>query len=168
MRDDLIEIARIKGPRGLEGQIWLAPYGDSFEQFKSYPYLIIGLSGKPRRVLSCMQRKGKYIVRLEGITNISQVERLKGEGVFIKRQWLPPLGEDEYYWCDLIGMKVVKIDGTELGELVDIIRTGSNDVYVVDRKKQYLIPAIADVVNDISIEKRIIVVDISSLDDILE
>lgn len=168
MRDDLIEIAKVKGPRGLKGECWLTPYGDSFKQFKGYPYLIIGLTGKPRRVLSCMQRKGKYIVRLEGITDISQVEGLKGEGVFIKRQWLPPLEEDEYYWCDLIGMNVLKEDGTELGELVSIISTGSNDVYVVDREKQYLIPAVVDVVKDISIEKRTIVVDTSSLDEILE
>ncbi|MEA3223582.1 MAG: ribosome maturation factor RimM [Thermodesulfobacteriota bacterium] len=168
MRDDLIEIAKVKGPKGLKGEFLLTPYGDSFEQFKAYPYLIIGSLGKPRRVLSCMQRKGKYIVRLEGITNISQAERLKGEGVFIKRQWLPHLEEDEYYWRDLIGMKVLKEDGRELGELVNIIRTGSNDVYVVDKEKQYLIPAVVDVVKDISIEKRTIVVDTSSLDEILE
>ena len=57
---------------------------------------------------------------------------------------MPEPEDDEYYWCDLIGLQVVTADGVELGTLADIFETGSNDIYVVRKDRQeYLIPAIA-------------------------
>ena len=168
MGDDLIEIARVKGHRGLKGQIWLTPYGESFELFAQYTYLIIGPSHTCYKMLSCIQHKGRYAVELEGVEDANQAEELKGQGVYVKRQWLPPLEKDEYYWHDLIGMQVVTINGRELGTVVNIFRTGSNDVYVVDEKKQYLIPATADVIKEVSLEKKVMTIDSSSIEEILE
>jgi 16S rRNA processing protein RimM len=168
MGEDLIEIARVKGHRGLKGQIWITPYGNSFEQFVQYSHLIIGIPGKQYKVLSCMQHKDRYIVELEGIGNANLAEELKGKSVFVKRQWLPTLEKDEYYWHDLIGIRVVTVNGRELGTLVNIFCTGSNDVYVVDDKKQYFIPATADVIREVSLEKKIMVIDTSSIEEILD
>jgi 16S rRNA processing protein RimM len=70
-----------------------------------------------------------------------------------RRDQLPETDEGEYYWVDLIGLRVVTDDGAELGTLREIIETGSNDVYVVQgREKEYLIPALADVVSSIDLE----------------
>ncbi len=168
MNTDLIEIARIKGPNGLKGKMWISPYGDSFETFSAYTHLIVGNQGTPRKLISCVQRKGKYIIELEGITHIDHVETIKGETLFITRDQLGDLSDDEYYWSDLLGMHVVDTQGKVLGELVKIFSTGSNDVFVVDRDKQYYIPATTDVILEISMQKGTIVVDTSLLEGLLE
>jgi 16S rRNA processing protein RimM len=168
MKNDLIEIARIKGPHGLKGKMWVIPYGDSFEIFSGYTHLIIGNQGTPKKILSCSQRKGKYIIELEGITHIDLVDKIKDETLYVKRDQLEQLEDDEYYWNDLLGMNVVDTDGKALGELVNIFPTGSNDVFVVDKVKQFYIPVTKDVIKEISPGKRTIVVDTSLLEGLLD
>jgi 16S rRNA processing protein RimM len=77
------------------------------------------------------------------------------------------LTEGEYYWCDLIGLKVITDGGVHLGELYDIMATGSNDVYLVrSGEKEYLIPAIEDVVVEINLAAGVMTV--SPLEGLLE
>ena len=73
---------------------------------------------------------------------------------FIKvRRESIPLENGEFFFDELIGLSVITTDGTVLGEVTDIIETGSNDVYVVrGREREYLIPAIRDVVKEIDRE----------------
>lgn len=168
MEHDLIEIAKITGPKGLKGMMWITPYGDSFERFRQYSHLRIGKRGEPRKVLGLSGHKKKYLLSLEGITDIGEVEAVRGESLYISREQLEPLGEDEYYWHDLIGMTVIDTQGRELGKVVKIFSTGSNDVYVVDPVKQYYIPATTDVVREVSPEKMTIVIDETLLEDILD
>lgn len=166
--DDLVEIARIQGPHGLKGKMRITPFGDSFEQFKTYSHLIIGPEGCPVKVLSSEQKRNSYIIALEGHVSIDQVEKLKGVTLYVRREQLGEPAENEYYWRDIIGLKVLDLDGRELGEVVDIFGTGSNDVYVVDRVKQYLIPATRDVVKEISLENRTMTIDASLLEGLLD
>ncbi|HOO45251.1 MAG TPA: ribosome maturation factor RimM [Deltaproteobacteria bacterium] len=168
MNIDLVEIARIKGPNGLKGKMWITPYGDSFEAFSHYTHLIVGKQGTPRRMTWCVQKRGSYIIELEGVTSIDQAEHFKGETLYITREQLQETAEDEYYWCDLLGMSVVDIRGMIIGELVKIFPTGSNDVYVVDPVKQYYIPATAEVIKEISLARRQIVIDTSLIEDLLD
>jgi 16S rRNA processing protein RimM len=166
--DDLVEIARIHGPHGLKGKMRITPFGDSFERFQNYSHLIIGPEGIPAKVISSEQKKNAYIIELEGYDSIDQVEKLKGLTIYVKRDQLEDLEKDEYYWRDIIGLKVLDENGRELGEVVEIFATGSNDVYVVDRIKQYLIPATRDVVKEISLEKGCMVIDASLLEGLLD
>ena len=165
---DLIEIARISGPHGLKGKIKIIPFGDSFKRFLRYTHLILGKNSSPLEILSAQTRRSFYIIELAGFTHISQVESLKGETLFIKREQLEEPEEDEYYWRDLLGLKVIDTHGAVLGEIVDIFSTGSNDVYVVDKSKQYLIPATKDVIKEISLEKGCITIDASLLEGLLD
>lgn len=168
MDTDLIEIARVSSPKGLKGQMWITPYGDSIETFRLYSHLIIGKQGETRKILSCSAHKNKYLLTLEGITDISQVEDLRGEALYISRDQLEEPGPEEYYWHDLLGMTVTDMHGRVLGDLVRIFNTGSNDVYVVDEVKQYYIPATKEVIREVSMDKRIMVIDASLLEGLLD
>ena len=66
------------------------------------------------------------------------------------------LDEDEYYIADLLGMKVLLEDGSEFGTLKNVMETGANDVYIVDRMdgEEILLPAIHDCVLDVDVEKN--------------
>lgn len=165
MDADLIAIGRIKAPNGLKGKMWITPYGEELTQ---YQHLIVGPSGKPQKLLSCEKRRSGFIIALAGITDIAQAEAVKGETLYIKRAWLPAPEEDEYYWADLLGLTVVDLNGRVLGEIVNIFRTGANDVFVVDKDKQYLIPSIKAVVKEIAIEKGRVLIDSAPLEGLLD
>jgi len=164
-KKDLIVIARVKAPSGLKGKMWITPFGEGLFQYEN---LIISGSDKPVKLLSVEKRRHGFVIALEGITDISQVERIKGAELFIKRAWLPEPEEGEYYWADLIGLTVKDLSGRLLGEIVNIFRTGANDVYVVDERKQYYIPGIKTVVKEISIARGEMVIDSAPLEGLLD
>jgi len=164
-KEDLIAIARVKAPSGLKGKMWITPYGEGLFQYEN---LIINGNDKPVKLLSVEKRRHGFVIALEGITDIAQVDRVKGTDLCIRRAWLPEPEEGEYYWADLIGLNVKDLSGRHLGEIVNIFRTGANDVYVVDHNKQYYIPAIKDVVKEISIAKGEMVIDSAPLEGLLD
>jgi 16S rRNA processing protein RimM len=80
--------------------------------------------------------------------------------VMVRRESIP-LGSGEFFFDELIGLSVLTTDGTVLGEVTDIIETGSNDVYVVRGSvREYLIPAIRDVVKGIDREGGKILIEV--------
>lgn len=164
-KKDLIAIARVKAPSGLKGKMWIIPYGEGLFQYEN---LIINGNEKPVKLLSVEKRRHGLVIALEGITDISQVDQIKGADLFIRRAWLPEPEDGEYYWVDLIGLTVKDLSGRRLGEIVHIFRTGANDVYVVDEHKQYYIPAIKDVIKEISLAAGEMVIDSSPLEGLLD
>jgi 16S rRNA processing protein RimM len=77
-------------------------------------------------------------------------ERLRGAALYIDKDRLPPLEEENYYWFELIGMEVYTPDGRYLGRLESVVPTGSNDVYVVrNADRETLVPALASVVKSV-------------------
>lgn len=102
---------------------------------------------------------------LEGVTTREQAETLIGSDVFLDKNELPALEADTYYWSDVIGMAVRTVDGEYLGRVAQIIPTGANDVYVVKTPadhtvEEILLPAIATVVIDIDVERRLMRVEL--------
>ncbi len=78
---------------------------------------------------------------------------MRGKMVLVDSAELPPLDADEYYWHEILGMRVVTEDGGNVGKIVEIFPTGSNDVYVVrEGAKEALIPALKEVI--VSIDKK--------------
>jgi len=104
-------------------------------------------------------------MKLKGCNSISEAEKLKGVEIGIPEKWLWPLGVDEYYHFQIIGLDVYTDTGLHLGEVKDIFPTGSNDVYTVKKgRKEYLIPAIKEVIKEVDLQrKRIIIHPIEGL-----
>ena len=97
---------------------------------------------------------------LEGITDANLAEPLRGKNVFADEADLPPPAENEFYFRDVIGCEVVLLDGRRIGIVEEIIATGANDVFVVRGDgKEVLVPAIEDVVKEIDVEGRRVVID---------
>jgi 16S rRNA processing protein RimM len=96
------------------------------------------------------------MIKFGGIDDMNAAETLRGAEIKIDDSEALPLGEDEYYIRDLLGLRVVTDEGETLGELSDVLQTGANDVYVVKNKNdgQVLIPAIAQCVLDVDIGAR--------------
>ena len=107
------------------------------------------------------KRQGKGVIaRLQGVEDRNSAELLKGRTIAVRRKDLPALDEDEYYWSDLVGMKVRTTEGIELGSVDYLFATGANDVMVVQGDRERLVPWIrSDVIRSVDLETRIIEVD---------
>jgi 16S rRNA processing protein RimM len=97
-------------------------------EWKSYKVLDGGVHGKG------------LVAHLEGVDDRDQAELLRGAEIAVERARLEPLGEGEYYWADLIGLRVVTTQGVELGRIERLMETGANDVLVVRGERERLIP----------------------------
>ncbi len=98
--------------------------------------------------------KNLVILKFKDIDDINDVMAFKGKELWIPRSEGQALGEDEYYIADLIGMQVYLEDGSLYGRVKDVLETGANDVYVVDKESggQVLLPAIHDCVREVDVE----------------
>ena len=93
-----------------------------------------------------------YII-FYGIESINDAEKLKNKIIKIPDEFALPLDKDEYYIRDLYGLNVYDENKKFLGHITDVIQTGANDVYVIN--KNLLIPAIKECILKIDIKNKI-------------
>lgn len=100
------------------------------------------------------------LLALSGIDGRETARQLRGQFVLVREDSLAPLPEDQYYHFQLIGLAVTTTDGRELGKLVDVIITGSADVYAVQGPLgEVLIPATAEAIARIDLSTRTMTVN---------
>jgi 16S rRNA processing protein RimM len=161
-RGEPVLLGKILATHGIKGQLRVAVYSGDFATILSLGSVMLkGPDGRMEtfEVSASIVHGKKLIVSFKEYENINQVLHLVGREIYTTREQMPELSEGEFYWSDLLGLKVVTDGGESLGVVVDIIVTGSNDVYVVkDGKREYLIPALADVVLDINLDEGIMTV----------
>ena len=107
-------------------------------------------------VESCKFFKQFAILKFKEFNNINEVEQYKHCSLYVEREDAVKCEEDEYYIADLVGCTVYNEDDSELGDLIDVIQTGANDVYVVrmESGKELMIPAIKECILSVSITER--------------
>ena len=153
--EELIPVGKIIGTHGIKGQLKIRSYSGNVESLHSARTVVLkSVDGTLREFMlkSFNANSGKFIIGLQDFDDIDQAKLLMGSELCIKRGNLPKLTDDEYYWSDLIGLQVITDSGTLLGTIADIFETGSSDIYVVrDNSREYLIPAIADVVKQVDL-----------------
>jgi 16S rRNA processing protein RimM len=156
-RSDPVLLGKVVATHGIRGQMRIAVYSGEFETILSLTSLMLkGQDGRMEtfEVAASSVHRKKLLVALKGFESIDQVLHLVGRELYTTREQMPELTEGEFYWCDLLGLTVMTQGGELLGYLADIITTGSNDVYVVKKDdREYLIPALEDVVLDIDLDK---------------
>ncbi len=157
--ENLLEIGQIVNTRGLRGEVKIMPWCDEPEVFEDLDYVII--EGGEYYIEAVKYHKNFVILKLDGVNDINEAEKLRNKILTVSREMLGELPEGTYYICDLLGCKVSTASGQELGKIDDIIKTGSNDVYSVrnDEGKQVLIPVIDEVIKEVNIEEKYIIVE---------
>lgn len=151
----LLLIGRVIGPHGLRGLLKIESYARSEETLLAAGKLYLKQSQgeiSEYGILSAAPHKGGSLIRLEGVESRDQVEPYHGAEIFIRKAAVSR-EEDEYFWHELIGLKVYLETGRCLGTLEEIVSTAANDIYVVrEGKEEFLIPAIHDVVKTVDLE----------------
>lgn len=101
----------------------------------------------------------KIVVKLQGCDDRDVAKLYTNADIGIQQDQLPALPSNEYYWKDLIGLRVINKENADLGKVVELLATGANDVLVVKNAKQRLIPYIKQVIVKIDLQKKVIIVD---------
>lgn len=167
----LIRVGSLVNTQGIRGEVRVISHTDFPEKrFRKGSRLLLVHPQFPEPVElvveSARTHKNFYLLKFAGHPSIDDVEIYKGGELKVRESDLPPLPEGSHYIHQLIGCRVVTEEGTDLGELKEILQPGANDVYVVrpekgsglNKGKDILLPAIPDCVKQVDLdEKRIVV-----------
>lgn len=136
----LITLAYISAVHGVRGWVKVHSYTEPRDSILEYqPWILDGDGGSIKVLASKIQRNG-VIARLEGVETIEQARALIGTRISVRREQFKDLPENEYYWADLVGLRVVNLEGTELGLVKNLMATGANDVLVIAGEQEQLVP----------------------------
>ena len=152
--------AVIERPRGLRGELKALPLTDFPERFAAGAR--VWIRAEERTIASSRWTADRVYLTVLGIDDREAAETLRGELVEIPDEQRPPADQGLYYIDDIEGSAVSDVAGRELGRVREVLRTGANDVWIVDRGAQpdLLIPALRDVVKDVDVAAGAIVVDL--------
>ena len=147
----------LRRAHGLRGEIIMDLHTDFPERFQSGRKLFVGDEHKPMTHSNARPHAKGMLVKFEGVETPEDAGRLRNQWVYIKSTDAPNLPEGKLYQHELFGFSVIDESGNELGELVEIIETGANDVYVVRNEsgKEILLPAIPSVVLETDPARRL-------------
>ncbi|VDG19781.1 ribosome maturation factor RimM [Lactiplantibacillus mudanjiangensis] len=109
------------------------------------------------------EQKGLFFLTFKGFDNINDVEKYKGWTIKVAAETLHDLPEGEYYYHEIVGLKVVTTDGETLGKIKEILSPGANDVWVVQRdhgQSDVLLPKIPQVIKNVDIEAGQVTVEL--------
>lgn len=151
---ELIKTGKIVNVHGIRGEIKVLPWSDYPEDLLELETLTI--DGNEYPVERARVQGTNLLFKLKGIDTVEEAEKLRNKVVWAEKIDFE-LEDGEYFWEDLLGMKVFDADnGTEYGTITDILRTGANDVYEItsDNEKKLYIPAIGDCIKSVSVEEK--------------
>lgn len=146
---DYLLIGEITKPQGVQGELKLRPITCDPARFEGMDCAYIKEGEGYRRVAISVRRSGADAVflRMEGVNTRNDAENMRGTLLYIDRAHAVELDEDSCFICDLIGLKGVLTGGGEVGELIDVMQPGGNDVYVFKGERgEVLVPALKSVV----------------------
>lgn len=137
-------LGRVAGAYGVLGWVRVNSDCEPPENLLGYsPWFVGDADAWTLREIEAGRPHGKGVVaQLSGCESREQAQAMLGATVAVRRGQLPPLGDGEYYWADLIGLRVVSREGVDLGEVSALLATGANDVLVVRGERERLIPLI--------------------------
>lgn len=162
--EELLQVGVISSTHGIKGEVKVFPTTDDVNRYKKLKEVWLD-TGKEKMLLhpeSVKFFKQFVIVKFKEFSSINEIEAYKGKSLYVDRQNAVRLRKDEYFIADLIGLTVLTDEGETFGVMKDVMQTGANDVYVVERQNgdEVLLPAIKDCVKEIDMENGKITVHI--------
>jgi 16S rRNA processing protein RimM len=162
VKPDLINVGKISGVFGIKGWVKVYSFTEPTDNILNYiPWTL--QKGTESRIVKVVTGKiqGKSVIAaLEGITDRDVAATLMGWDILVERSQLPSLAEKEYYWFELLGLRVKNTQECDLGVVESLMETGANDVLVVKGDRDRAIPFLqGQTILNIDLKERLMVVD---------
>jgi len=154
-------MGRISAPFGVRGWVRVRPDTETPQSLLAYKsWWVESATGWSEIAVAEAKVQGEAVVaRLEGCSDRDGAAAYRGAMVAVPRAALPEARSGEYYWADLIGLRVKNVAEQDLGEVSGMLQTGANDVLVVQGSRERLIPFIAGVVRGVDTGAGVLSVD---------
>lgn len=157
MLKQFLETGQIVSTHGIKGEVRFNPWCDSPEFMKRFKTLYFDKNGeKAVKVTACRPHGNIVILKLDGIDTVEEAQKLRGKTLYMNRKDAK-LQKGDWFVQDLIGCTVYDADNNEkiYGNLTEVAQTGANDIwYIENNGKEYIIPAIKDVVINVEVESE--------------
>ena len=157
---DRFIIGKITGAHGVRGEVKVFPITDNVRHFKKLKKVALtdydGNIKEEKHIKEVRFDRGNVLMTFEGVADRDKAEILKGSFISIDRSDASPIGKDEFYIADMIGLIVIDDERGELGIVNEVYETGANFIVSVKRKgkKDLQIPFLKDVCYDVDIEGK--------------
>lgn len=162
--NQMLRIGVVTTTHGLKGEVKVFPTTDDVRRFDDCDEVLLVTK---RETLTLHVERVRYfknmvILKFKEFNTIEEVETFRKCDLMVTREHAVPLEEGEYFICDIIGAKVVKEDGSRIGEVRDVLETGANNVFVIatDEGKEVLFPSIPECIKQVDTEKKQVVAHI--------
>ena len=169
MKKEYFELGRIVKPQGIRGEVKVDAYTDNMERFAYLSHVFIKRDKEMQKVdvLSKRTDRSFAYLKLKGTDDRNAAETLRGTVLYIDRNNAAKLPEGRYYIEDMIGLAVVDTQGRQIGQLLDIIKTGGTDVFMVGAEKgRLMFPSVPHVVLRVDVQAGSILVDEKTLQEV--
>jgi len=158
-----IKVGKVGSTFGVNGWLKIQSYTEFGASILDYqPWYLVDATNQqsPITIEDSQIRDTGILVKFAGIETPEEGRLLTGKFIEIDRHLLPTLPSNQYYWSDLIGLTVINKNGENLGKVIYLMETGSNDVLVVKGQKEHAIPyLLGSVILKVDLEKEEITVD---------
>ncbi len=152
-REGFTAVGRVLRPHGIRGELRVAAFHPSGVNLQ--PGRRVWIGERAFRIRRARPDRDAWLLALEGLENRNDAESLRGALLEVPDEELLRDDEDSFFVFELVGLEVVTDEGERLGEVVEVLATGANDVFVVrEGDRELLIPAIGDVVREVDLKAR--------------
>lgn len=147
-KDNFVIVGSIAGAYGVQGWVKVYSYTEPATNILNYVPWYLERDGRwlPIEVVSGRAHGNTVVAQLKDCNDRDAASTLSRTAIAVKREQLPATGPGEYYWVDMIGLRVVNQQGVDLGVVKELFATGANDVLVVEGDRERLIPYVKDVI----------------------
>lgn len=163
MTEARVTLGRVIGVHGLAGDTAIRTENDdplAIGRYGSVFWIAPRLPERALTIVGVRVHRGVALVRFSEIEDRTAAEGLVGGRIQIPLSERLPAPEGHYYIADLLGLLVVLVSGEEVGRLTGVYESGAHDIYGVDRGgREVLIPAVAEFIKSIDMEKRVMTID---------
>ena len=165
--DDLVVVGRVRRPTGIKGAVLVEVYSGIPDRFVIGDVVIA--NGIEYEVADTGKSGDSAKLTFDGIDSIEKADVLRDAELSVPSESLPENPPGVYYHYEIIGIRVVTVDGQELGTLNEILETGSNDVFIVKPKRaadgkkksaEILVPVLDGVIVDVDKEAHVMTIDL--------
>ena len=159
---ELICVGAIAGAFGVKGEGRLKSFTSIPEAIADYAPLFTEEGEKEFDVVITGEIKNGLSARMSGVISKEEADKLKGTRLFVPRERLPELLEDEYYHTDLIGLIVQNLEGSNIGRIKSVLNHGASDLLEIENKrenKSILVPFTREIVPKVDLKNSIVIID---------
>jgi len=149
-----LSVGFLRRPHGVRGEIIMDLHTDYPDRMKKGRKVFVGEGYKPMTIANVRPHQTGLLVKFNEVDTPEDAGLFRNQWVYVQTKDVP-LPAGQHYKHQLLGLKVLDENDNPLGELVEILETGANDVYVVqdDSGKEILLPNIPSVILDLDVDR---------------